>query len=321
MKILAIITLFIIVTCGSAFATPTLNLGQAVVSGTTISFPVTLTNIQGTSILGIEADIIFNSDVFAVKMNGNNPASAVAGTAATTAGKQIIQSSRDGVLHIAIIGGNTTPIPDGIVAQVSFDTIAVAPVKEESFAIAPTATDSYGPVTITGTGTSAPATWQLAIILNGNGDGSISSIPSGITCTGNGCSANIYIGTTVTITQQSATSSFGSWSGDCTGVGNCTIVMTANRSATASFILSNTVQVGANRYGTLTGAYTVAPTKSIIQSMEVTFFEHLDLNRDIPVTLRGGCNSTFLNCTGYTTINGTLTISKGSLVAERLRLQ
>lgn len=326
-RIKGIVCLLVLLMCVPAIAAPTLNLGPVTVNGTSVSFPVTLTNVQGTSISAIEADIIFNraSDVFAIKASNGYPVSATIGAAAVAAGKQISQSSPiDGVLHIVVISfGNTTPIPDGVVAQISFDIISAASSSTESFAIVPSATDPTGiPETITGTGTPAPATRQLAVTLAGNGGGSVNSTPSGIACTGGSCSANFYLGSLVTLIPAASTSSsFVSWSGNCAGSGNCAVSMDVDRSAAASFLMNNSVRVGVNSYGSLTGAYAVAPTNAVMKTMGITFFENLDINRGIAVALNGGYDSAFQNLVGYTAIDGTLTISSGSVVTDRLVLQ
>ncbi|MDO9308142.1 MAG: hypothetical protein Q7V04_03660 [Deltaproteobacteria bacterium] len=327
MRINGIVYLLTLLICFPAIAAPTLNLGPATASGTSVSFPVTLTNVQGTSISAIEADIIFNrtSDVFAIKTSNGYPVSATIGAAAVAAGKQISQSSpMDGILHIVVISfGNTTPIPDGVVAQISFDIISAASSSTESFAIVPSATDPTGiPETISGTGTPAPATRQLAVTLAGNGGGSVNSTPSGIACTGGSCSANFYLGSLVTLIPIASTSSsFVSWSGDCAGSGNCAVSMGVDRNATASFLMNNTVRVGAIDYGTLVAAYAAAAPDAVIKTMGVTFFENLDINRGIAVALNGGYDSAFQNLVGYTAIDGTVTISSGSFIPDRLIVQ
>lgn len=139
-------------------AVPVLSLGKAVVSGSTVTFPVTLANVPGTSISGITTDIGFDPNSFDLIMDaaGAKPASAVIGVAATTAGKQLLQSTpAAGVLRIlifSIIG--TTPIPDGTVAQISFTIKAGGAAGNETFTNIPSATGPNGNnLAISGTGT------------------------------------------------------------------------------------------------------------------------------------------------------------------------
>ncbi|HYD43534.1 MAG TPA: hypothetical protein VEB43_22075, partial [Anaeromyxobacter sp.] len=50
------------------------------------------------------------------------------------------------------------------------------------------------------------------------------------------CAATLASGTTVTLTATPATgSTFGGWSGACTGTGSCVVTMTAARAVTATF--------------------------------------------------------------------------------------
>lgn len=66
-----------------------------------------------------------------------------------------------------------------------------------------------------------------------NGDGQVTSSPSGLSC-GASCSALFGMGSTVTLTASSGT--ILSWSGDCSGTGStATVTMSAARSCVASF--------------------------------------------------------------------------------------
>jgi hypothetical protein len=71
------------------------------------------------------------------------------------------------------------------------------------------------------------------------GGGSITSSPSGIACTVSGgtCSAGFLPGTNVTLTETPAASyyPFQFWSGACSGVGSCSVTMSAYQALTATF--------------------------------------------------------------------------------------
>jgi len=72
------------------------------------------------------------------------------------------------------------------------------------------------------------------------GSGTITSNPTGISC-GSDCSQTYNYGTSVTLTAIASTGyTFTGWSGACTGIGACTISMTANRSVTANFVVTCT---------------------------------------------------------------------------------
>src|SRR5207302_211185 len=70
------------------------------------------------------------------------------------------------------------------------------------------------------------------------GSGTVTSSPAGINCGGT-CTASYNSGTVVTLTATPAAplSVFVGWSGACSGilVNTCTVTMTGNRSATATF--------------------------------------------------------------------------------------
>jgi PASTA domain/Divergent InlB B-repeat domain len=71
----------------------------------------------------------------------------------------------------------------------------------------------------------------------GTGTGTVTSSPAGIAC-GSSCSYPFDHGTSVTLTASSGTgSTFEGWSGACSGLGPCTLTMTANQTATATFAL------------------------------------------------------------------------------------
>jgi len=77
--------------------------------------------------------------------------------------------------------------------------------------------------------------FSLQTMLAGSGSGSLSSSPAGINCPGV-CSASYPVGIMVTLTPMPVSGSvFGGWSGDCSGMGACTVTMDQMRSVTATF--------------------------------------------------------------------------------------
>lgn len=80
-------------------------------------------------------------------------------------------------------------------------------------------------------------------VLPGNGNGSITSTPTGINCTltagtpGGSCQAGFEAGSQVVLTPTAgADFRFGGWSGDCAGTAPCTLTMSAARSVAPSFV-------------------------------------------------------------------------------------
>ena len=97
-----------------------------------------------------------------------------------------------------------------------------------------------------GAGVGNPNSFTLSVTKAGAGSGTVMSSPSGINCGGT-CSANYSGGTSVTLTASAASgSTFGGWSGACSGTGNCTVSMTAARSVTATFNTGGTGTTCAN---------------------------------------------------------------------------
>ncbi|HDZ02228.1 MAG TPA: choice-of-anchor D domain-containing protein, partial [Nitrospirae bacterium] len=66
-------------------------------------------------------------------------------------------------------------------------------------------------------------------------------------------------------------------------------------------------------YSTLQAAYNAAIDGDIIQSQAVIFTEDLNINRSISVTFEGGYDCDYTAVSGNTTINGTMTISAGTV--------
>ena len=70
----------------------------------------------------------------------------------------------------------------------------------------------------------------------GEGVGNVIGAPAGINCPAT-CNANFDVGTAVTLTATSGSSSrFAGWSGDCTGTGTCAVTMDQVRNVTATFV-------------------------------------------------------------------------------------
>ena len=77
----------------------------------------------------------------------------------------------------------------------------------------------------------------LSLAENGSGAGTVISLPDGISC-GSTCSANLPSGLVLTLNAYPATgSSFYGWSGACSGLGACSVPMSADQSVTATFNL------------------------------------------------------------------------------------
>ncbi len=92
--------------------------------------------------------------------------------------------------------------------------------------------DSSGPAP---TPTPGPTNFTLTVTKGGTGSGTVSSAPAGISC-GATCSVTFAQGTSVTLTAApDSGSSFTGWAGACSGTGNCSVTLSADQSATATF--------------------------------------------------------------------------------------
>jgi hypothetical protein len=81
--------------------------------------------------------------------------------------------------------------------------------------------------------TGPPPPETLTVTTGGTGSGTVTG--SGISCPGT-CRTTYSQGTSLTLTATAASgSTFGGWSGACTGTGACTVTMTSAESVTASF--------------------------------------------------------------------------------------
>ena len=87
-------------------------------------------------------------------------------------------------------------------------------------------------------GLDAVANVELAVALAGNGSGSVTSLPAGISC-GADCATTFAQGTTVTLTAVAGEGSvFAGWSGACDGTATtCDVTLDAADAVTATFEL------------------------------------------------------------------------------------
>ncbi len=107
---------------------------------------------------------------------------------------------------------------------------------------------------VTATFTAQAQSFTLSVTDAGSGTGTVTSSPAGISCGGT-CSASYTSGTLVTLTATPASgSTFGGWSGACSGTGSCQVTMTAARSVTATFTgACGSLESGSDSVGLLVG--------------------------------------------------------------------
>jgi hypothetical protein len=102
--------------------------------------------------------------------------------------------------------------------------------------------------------------YTLSVTKPGNGVGTISSSPTGISC-GTTCSSTYDYGTSVVLTAAANTgSTFGGWGGACSGTGTCTVAINAAKSVTATFTLIRYTLTVTKTVGSSYGTVTSSPT-------------------------------------------------------------
>ena len=107
----------------------------------------------------------------------------------------------------------------------------------------------------------ASVSYTLDVAKTGNGAGTVTSSPAGISC-GTDCSEPYLAGTVVTLTATaSAGSTFSGWkNGPCSGTGTCQVTMISALSVTASFTSNPvTYTLTVTKAGTGTGTVTSSP--------------------------------------------------------------
>ncbi len=77
---------------------------------------------------------------------------------------------------------------------------------------------------------------SLSVALSGDGQGHVTSSPSGLTCSGGTCNASFPQGTTVTLTPTTQSGNvFQGWNGICSGTSSCAVTLSSSQVVTATF--------------------------------------------------------------------------------------
>ena len=168
-----------------------------------------------------------------------------------------------------------------------------------------------GTCTVTNFATSVTATftvniYQLTVASVGNGTGTVTSAPAGISCGGD-CTEVYNANTVVTLTATPAGgSTFAGWAGGgCSGTGTCTVTMNSATSVTATFTL-NIYQLTVAHAGAGTGTVTSAPA-GINCGVDCT--EVYNANTVVTLTATPAVGSTFAGWTGACTGKGTCQVT------------
>jgi hypothetical protein len=182
---------------------------------------------------------------------------------------------------------------------------------------------------VTVTASFAPLHYTLTITRTGNGAGSVSSSPAGISC-GTDCTEAYIAGTGVTLTATpSIGSTFTGWSGgSCTGTGTCMVTMNAAATVIATFTL-NKYALTVTKGGTGTGSVTSSPAGI---NCGATCSATVDHGGTVTLTATpaagstfggwsgGGCSGTgtcTVTMTAATSVTAEFTLNKYALTANK----
>lgn len=163
--------------------------------------------------------------------------------------------------------------------------------------------------------------YPLSVSLAGTGTGTVTSNPSGISCTAGTCSGSFSADSNVSLLPSpSANATFSGWSGVCAGTGACNVVLTQASSVTATFDLVPLFKnsLTGTAYSTLQQAYDAAASGNVILLQEGTPGVTLTAGGNKTVTLQGGYNASYTAQPGMTFINGPLVIDQGTLIVDNL---
>jgi LmbE family N-acetylglucosaminyl deacetylase len=145
---------------------------------------------------------------------------------------------------------------------------------------------SSGPDTVTVTVAALPK-FTLTVSTSGNGAGTVTSSPAGISCPSD-CEGSYDQGTKVTLTPAPAAGSeFKGWSGACAGTGACEVTLGSAKSVAAEFALQRH-QLALTRTGAGTGAVTSTPAGISCGATCAANFDHGTL---VKLTGAAGTNS------------------------------
>ena len=151
-------------------------------------------------------------------------------------------------------------------------------------------------------------TYTLTVSRAGTGSGTVTSSPAGINC-GSDCTEAYNSGTSVTLTATAASgSTFAGWSGGgCSGTGNCSVTMDANKTVTATFnaiTYTLTVTVG-------TGGY-VSSTDGKINNCRSTCTANYSSGASVTLNAYHDSSYLFTGWTGACTRTGSCNLTMNS---------
>ncbi|MDU0457389.1 MAG: carboxypeptidase regulatory-like domain-containing protein [Geobacteraceae bacterium] len=239
-----------------------------------------------------------------------------------------------GPAAISIVGGtysiNGGPYTGAAGTIVNGSTVTVQLTSSPGFSVTTSATLTIGGIDGIFSVTTLGMNVSMTVNISGSGSGSVKSVPNdpvnGLNCSyppqSGKCSLSQPVGATFTLNAaNAATSIFGGWGGACIGCGsnpNCLISTDLNLVCSATFNQILPVRLGNTDYLTILDAYVNVAIDSVMKIQATAFTGGFTLDRNIQLTLDGGYNADYSAKSGTSTIAGTVTIQKGSLIVDRM---
>jgi alpha-tubulin suppressor-like RCC1 family protein len=270
----------------------------------------------------IEANKLNNS---ATEVISATPPGAPTGVSALAGDAQVTVSFLPPVSDggSPITSYDVTASPDGLTATGSSSPILLPHLTNSTaYTFSVAAHNGVG----AGRAATAASLNRLGVTIDGSGSGSVNSIPSGLSCTGGTCAGNFSLAPQPSLTPlESNGSQFSGWGGGaCTGTGICQVDMRPlYQNLTATFTSLPNVLVKGNPqfYGLIHSAYDNCASSAVIQAQGITFMENLSLGTSKAVSIKGGFDPGFSTQSGYTVLQGILTVSKGRLVVDHFAIR
>jgi hypothetical protein len=169
---------------------------------------------------------------------------------------------------------------------------------------------------------------NLSLTMTGSGSGSVdSNSPApGFTCLSGVCAAQFSQDSSLTLTAAPGSGSiFSGWSGDCpaTTGSTCAVSMNTDRNISATFIITPPVHIlDGDYFYSLQEAFNAASTPNCtILAQEGKLTGDLNANAFSDIALAGGFDSDYKDISALTTLDGSLTITRGSITVENLVIE
>lgn len=166
----------------------------------------------------------------------------------------------------------------------------------------------------------------LTVSVAGDGGGTVASTPGTISCQFGTCSELFTFNTPVSLTAvPNVNSLFGGWAGDGTSPDanhrDTTMDGDKNVTATFSYVKPAWIEGTTQYYESLQTAYNEALNGQTICAREYTFAEPLILDQDKRVTIKGGYALNYVGRSGCTLLQGKLTVRRGRVVTNLLKVK